>query len=121
MRLIDADVLLNKIAELEAVALEQEAKSEPLADIAPSKWHRWSGVLQERTAFKYDLMDAPTIEAEPIRHGRWIYKEYRTTKDDAIGFYLCSECGRANWIKEDNYCPNCGAKMDEVERENDVK
>lgn len=54
------------------------------------------------------------LEAEPIKHGRWI-KLYHDN-------YKCSECG-AWWgsdyndevINDFNYCPNCGAKMDEVE------
>lgn len=52
----------------------------------------------------YEWLDKqPTIEAEP-KHGRWIWQ----------GHYLvCSECGREN--DRTNYCPNCGAKMDEVE------
>lgn len=64
MRLIDADVLLNKTADLEAVALEQVAKYEPSEN--PREWHRWTGILQERTAFKYDLMDAPTVDAVEV-------------------------------------------------------
>lgn len=116
MRLVDADPLLKKTADLEAVALEQVAKSEPLSDIHPSEWHRWSGILQERTAFKYDLMDAPTIEAEPIRYGGWIWEESPTA-------YKCSRCnyrvyGCTLEIMEGDfkYCPHCGAKMDEEEK-----
>lgn len=61
------------------------------------------------------LETTPDADVEPIRHGEWIYKEYKPTKGDAIGFYECSECGHASWIKEYNYCPNCGAKMDKGE------
>lgn len=64
MRLIDADVLLEKTAELEATALEQVVKYEPSEE--PQEWHRWTGILQERTAFKYDLVDAPTVDAVTI-------------------------------------------------------
>lgn len=54
-----------------------------------------------------------TVKAEPIRHGRWEYKR------DIHGFYSrCSKCGEAydtnGALYEWNYCPNCGAKMDEV-------
>lgn len=46
-----------------------------------------------------------------VKHGRWIYK------DNFIGKYLmCSECSHVTGRKS-NYCPNCGAKMDEVENE----
>lgn len=44
------------------------------------------------------------IEAEPVKYGRWIWKDH---------YLVCSECGKENDRK--NYCPNCGARMDEVE------
>ena len=51
-------------------------------------------------------------QAEPIKHGRWI--------EDFVE-YECSVCGGrisdstlADNSKP-NYCPNCGARMDEVE------
>lgn len=45
--------------------------------------------------------------------GKWMIQKYRVNRSehDEISFYICSECGRANWTKEDNYCPNCGANM----------
>ena len=52
----------------------------------------------------------PTIDAEPVRHGKWI--GYAGTIGNE-----CSVCGK--WIDvlqgtaEMNYCPNCGARMDE--------
>ena len=45
----------------------------------------------------------PTIEAEPVRHGRWIYKPAEGT--------ACSMCGEMT-ICEYKFCPNCGARMD---------
>lgn len=53
------------------------------------------------------LREAPTIEAEPIRHGRWIKRP-----DERI----CPFCNdRHSYFggKDKNYCPNCGARMDE--------
>ena len=61
-----------------------------------------------------DIDDAPTIEAEPVRHGEWIF-----SPDHAEG--ACTMCnfkiyGRpynnTYLIVPYNYCPNCGAKMD---------
>ena len=52
---------------------------------------------------------APTIEAEPVRHGQWVYV--------GRGRWECSEC-KHPWpvplakTPTANYCPNCGAKMD---------
>ena len=53
---------------------------------------------------------------EPVKHGRWIRKESKR-----FYWFECSECGypppldkfKREWFS--NYCPNCGAKMDEVE------
>lgn len=65
------------------------------------------------------IQDAPTVDAEPVRHGHWnIHETYYG--EDAH----CSVC--RNWIcvnvpgnglpdvENLNYCPFCGAKMDEV-------
>jgi len=53
----------------------------------------------------------PTID--PVKHGRWI--EHKGG-DDYIGYpiYECSECGYDAGETATNYCPNCGARMDEV-------
>lgn len=59
-----------------------------------------------------------TDNAEPVRHGHWLFYE------EPDGYYHseCSECGQ--WCDEDvflkgkwHYCPNCGAKMDGERRE----
>ena len=47
----------------------------------------------------------PTVDAEPVRHGHWKWD----------GDYICSNCGERGHRNKWNYCPNCGAKMDEVE------
>ena len=56
---------------------------------------------------------APSIEAEPVRHGRWL--EIGSYDED--GYYdidyKCSECGRFETLKQP-YC-HCGAKMDAKE------
>lgn len=65
--------------------------------------------------------DAPTIEAEPVRHGKWVrcFEDWR----QGIEGDECSACGfklYGSYIKSLHYCPNCGAKMDlEEATEND--
>lgn len=64
-----------------------------------------------------DMLDkAPTVDAEPVRHGRWVQKEFWP----GGGTWRCSECGCQVMFMEDtpaaqnmHYCHNCGAKMDE--------
>lgn len=62
-RLIDADVLYENTAEWEAQAFHMVIKT--MNDEDKSEWRRWSWISAERSAFKYDVADAPTIiEAE---------------------------------------------------------
>lgn len=52
------------------------------------------------------------LEAEPIKHGRWIVVSEYPKKAE------CSYCGypvEHELVCWWDYCPNCGAKMDEVE------
>lgn len=45
-----------------------------------------------------------------VRHGHWVI--------DMHGNWACSLCGNDPYhdnMKNMNYCPNCGARMDEVE------
>ena len=67
-----------------------------------------------RVVYADDMDNAPTIEAELVRHGKWIF-----SPDHAEG--ICTMCnfkiyGRpynnTYLIVPYNYCPNCGAKMD---------
>ena len=50
------------------------------------------------------IADAPTINADPVKHGRWV-------KDEEKDMKHCSECGYRVYFTH-NYCPSCGAKMD---------
>ena len=49
------------------------------------------------------------------RHGHWIYTERGFPL--AYGYNRCSVCGRSIGLDSTDYCPNCGAKMDEEETE----
>ena len=53
--------------------------------------------------YKGDLENEPTINAEPVRHGKWF--------DVGSLSCRCDQCGCKN-NKETPYCPNCGAKME---------
>ena len=59
-------------------------------------------------AVKFDIEEAPAVDAVPVVHGRWL----RILR----GNYECSVCGcipyYASNVRTLNYCPNCGAKMD---------
>ena len=53
----------------------------------------------------------PSADVAPVRHGRWIITETPTNE-----YCNCSVCGTQVMSDEAwNYCPKCGAKMDEEE------
>lgn len=101
-RLIDADKLRKDVLDL------------------PNCYNGFSDTYDK--AMILDLVDEqPTVDA--VRHGRWIKNEYRS------GWH-CSCCGKDDLYAyaytqnnerelQDFYCPNCGAKMDEVIKDAD--
>lgn len=97
MRLIDADALIESIKH-------------GLWD-----WETINGI-ESRTVLEQtiqDIKNEPTIDAEPVRHGKWEVKNECGYED-----MTCSVCRRVckdyGWFADEwNFCPNCGAKMDE--------
>lgn len=70
-------------------------------------------------------MAIEALKAEPVKHGRWIknIKVYQFP-NDTTWQYLCSSCGYADEHGENvdvPYCWHCGAKMDEVEEDENDK
>lgn len=53
-----------------------------------------------------EIGEAPTVDAAPVRHGRWL------THEGVLGVAYCSVCCYELKTNNTNYCPNCGAKMD---------
>lgn len=96
-RLIDADTLprLTQIYEFNGKRMEKEIVSARFIDIAP------------------------TIDAVPVRHGRWIEKRGVSGVLGMLVSIRCSVCGCEPVFDSSehlyNYCPNCGAKMDREE------
>lgn len=97
MRLIDADALRIVFTE---------KSSERVCGVE----------LCKAIIFRIDEM--PTVDAVPVRHGKWLYGESESGHDG----YYCSQCGKhvrwiygeedINFIRSYKYCPNCGARMD---------
>ena len=85
MRLIDADEVIKAVNEL---------------------------MIVDKTVMSFVLMNAATVDAVPVRHGRWEHHW-----DDHDDWLQCSECGygdegEVGMNQGTNFCPNCGARMD---------
>ena len=68
---------------------------------------RWVNAVTDK-----DIMNIPSADVAPVRHGEWANEETAVT---------CTACGRSydtdfeikrNVIMNFKYCPRCGAKMD---------
>jgi hypothetical protein len=99
MRLIDADALAKELAE--------DMKYDC------SYYHDWpqKETRDAKYSFAIDrIASAPTIDAVPVVHGRWVEVAGCRTICNHCGEYpLYDYFGRQ---KLSNTCPNCGARMD---------
>ena len=105
MRLIDADALMIQYERIDWYSVSKRgglmrgATSEDNPVI-----HYYDG--------EEVIKNAPTIEAEPVRHGYWENANGRPKT------YIrkCSVCGKEAYFCgrgcSYKFCPNCGAKMD---------
>ena len=96
MRIIDADESLKRINNIFPRRIESDYQK---------------GIAVGMAMAKVAINEQPTVDVEPVRHGRWIIKP------DPYGFFdeipVCSECGCTTKMRETyHYCPNCGAKME---------
>lgn len=99
MRLIDADEFIKEMNDLYSRA----------------EWDKRDIHFSLRDV-EMNIYMQPTINAEPVRHGKW------TESDLDKDFVTCSECKlkgkkgrmayRPDYAKDLHYCPKCGAKMD---------
>ena len=113
MRLIDADALIEHIKKYMSVFARYDWREIcDKIDNAPTI----KAISAEEHAEIVGKLCAKFAEEikdfEPIRHGHW------EKGIDMFGnYYKCSVCDSTEDIGWGfDYCPNCGAKMDEVEK-----
>lgn len=90
--------------------------------IDADRFKNW--LMEEYVCYDHTIADIdaqPTIDAEPVRHGHWT-RDYESSWGDSR--FMCSVCHCKESVPTCNgepsiwdYCPNCGAKMDEVNDE----
>lgn len=102
MRLIDADVLIKDLEEYKVDMSNAISEDELYINGYDAGLH--TSICA--------VIEAVTIDAVPVVHGYW--------KHIFGGFVECSNCGVFPLLDgerkyvESEYCPCCGAKMDEV-------
>ena len=79
------------------------------ADALKSVFSEWLSENSDYRTIPQIIDGAPTIDAEPVRHGRWI--EIGADKRGRGGIQKCTACN-GTYPYKCKYCPNCGAKMD---------
>lgn len=108
-RYIDADELIEIFKILKWDASCSIVEDMPTADVVPMDFH--NKVLEVEIKKQENLVN--------VVHGRWIEDRLCTINGGTYGVRRCSVCEDYyqdvgyGW----NYCPNCGARMDE--RRND--
>lgn len=105
MRLIDADALQQIFNETSTGLLS-------LQEMSKDTEHMVRAFLMTTEM----IHDAPTIDAEPVRHGHW--EHVRGVRVDEIVQCSNPACRKetyaaAIFVRYGRYCPYCGAKMDE--------
>lgn len=85
----------------------QAALSFPFANGKYDKEHANEDFILGCESYKEWLENLTAVDAVPVRHGWWIYKE------DEFGCLVaeCSVC-HAEGMLHGNYCPDCGTRMD---------
>lgn len=102
MRLIDADALLENGIKVSYGYNDDGIVLIPMGEVRQS------------------IRNAPTIEAEPVRHGKWIDKglegDFSWQLDGRGSCWRVLECsacgGKLCGMPGSDFCPRCGAKMD---------
>lgn len=110
MRLIDADKVKSKLQQHRDLFVDAWGGFDKMSLADKNRVDEIDNCIAE-------IVNAPTIEAAPVVHGRWIPIEYDGYADGypVWDLWECSECREEHSGDEDTltpYCPNCGAKMD---------
>lgn len=58
----------------------------------------------------------PAADVAQVVHGQWVHSRYEDCSEQ-FELVKCSQCSHeayaiAFYVRNGNYCPNCGAKMD---------
>lgn len=93
--------------------ISREEAIKELREVYENEYPTASGDFDE-----YASHDVPNVlrnmkvaDVQPVKHGRWIFRE-TPTFNNPFGSFNCSLCGFSADVKNYNFCPCCGAIMD---------
>lgn len=112
----------QEIPYLQAAKVLREVSDAPTADVAPVVHGRW--IFTKRHLWYKDengnidewrvdngFHNGPECQICHTAFCEHCTPDWSTTECE-IGHYYCSECAETSRDAHENYCPNCGAKMD---------
>lgn len=115
------EALARKSCEEAIKLLEQEpcedciSRNEALSVFRPRGISE--DVWKESNVYKKLTVLSP-VTPQP-NTGHWIFKNDNIAIP--TGYYQCSECEKGKLLNKDNFCPNCGAKMEGEKKMNNLK
>ena len=81
----------------------------------------------DRAVMTYAIKSIPAADAAPVVHGRWTETDWVEmesgghelikTPKAALRCSNCRNCFKKELLWKNNFCPNCGAKMDGGDRD----
>ena len=110
--------LISRQEAIDVLRIEEELLRRVLddMDVVGQDREKYSWGLGLIESYISDIEELPS--AELVRHGKWAPKYIKICGQDWASGMKCSECGEDALNAEDNefltnYCPNCGARMDQ--------
>lgn len=115
MKLIDADIIVNTMKKQMLEILTNAGKKVNPNDYYVKLNNAYMDTVMKsmNDSFIEFLKAQPAIEAEPLRHGRWV-GNHRHVSCSCCGVTFCIPDGEIGELDMSfyKYCPKCGAKMD---------
>ena len=120
-RLIDANALIEELEnDIVRIAISLETEE---YDFETEGLMRFDKDVNENMIML--IRDAPTIDAEPVRLGKWVKARGSWITPGGDPVWECSECGKGRHVYGVEHCsygacvsdgqwvscPNCGARM----------
>ena len=91
--------------------LDRERAIQKVKNVMATEWFRgnYAAIEPLQRVVDVQLGRMTAADVAPVVHGHWI------RQDESFTRFKCSnpKCSAENFSGFENYCPNCGAKMDE--------